>query len=1300
MAAAAVIDFFERLSDGGLFDGSHLRKLWLALRKDTNASGAQFAKCLLVYIAAPEKHETDKVIPRCIKEWAGQMPAEPWAEEVISVLLGQLAAWIPHAAKHSRVRVLDLILSVLRGVRREMSLEEGVRTAVVKSLREHLPDKDDKVRQLVVIALTKLGFPQCICIACAAAETVMPAYLVETGTKCSICGPSQDGEGDAEVSELLAELTDALHSDLSQDVRLELVNRLPLDKPTLLEVLRHQSDRSAKVAAAVYDRVARDVAMAKPATPGGLATSVEQRTSLMWYGLHEPRTAARKAAQGLLAKWFTEDAAGDVVKLVEVFNPQANAELCQLIMEQLVEHSQWDPQTAPIKDSIPQCYKGALHTYSLAPQAWLKAETAAGRSLPDLLRVAEQFKEQHQQARSGAAGRSGGAVGSWLTGVSPALATVWVFASRKVTDVATGKGRVAAEKVAGVVAQVEASAGAQAETVLEAFLPVAQQMAKLCLLAAEAGPSYRYITTQLLESATLSYMLARPDGAEPPECKARDSFQPASSSGRGAWEAAVLQFAAAVYGSDRSGLVHSVLPMVLELADSGRPSEHGGRIHDDAAATAAEGPLLQALTFLHLLMAAAGPSVPPSASAPAPLPAAAGAACSSSDGSEPSWTLAQAVDRLAWTASGNPSPAVRAAAIRCYVELCLRDGGAAHLPRAGAVLAPLLPAVAASSAAAATATVAYDGDDDRDFVAQQQLPRRVALQGLLDLSLTWGEPTLTTELRKATAAAEGQRHVDDVTAQLATLGMNGSGSGQQPTAAAAAAAAAGSERHGVGSEVHMAARGAVADALLGSARLVHGWPFQLRLKARLRHQPRQAEQLLTRLLLARFSPSLESEPWLRSQLSAFFKSFQEAASAAGDDGAVHRRMLAGSFLHAARYAMALPAPVGAPATARGCAAPALMEFTGELLASAAAAVIPTAVATGDVMVSREDAQDQAAAGAAAAAAAAASAVIQQPVDAVVELCELVLEEVVRLGSPGSASLDTSEGRVRAYAAELCKTPMRLLPGLPFTGVEANAAGLTSIRRLAYLGRRAVLAVGESLVKTVVPDTAYKKLQEFVRELEELQKAKTAPLSKEDAQVFLQTLKEQLKDRLEELPSLEDVTAELAPDDDCDALRVDASRAGATADQARARKRGTAARGSRGKASAGTNTRTTRQAGKAASSRGPSAGVSRRNDTRNTADADSDTDSDGGDFDSQDDGGGEDGSTAKALTAAVDASKAAKGRSRGAGPASHRQAASQGTTEASDSCSQPGRRSVRAAAAKASEKLEALRIRGSAENKLI
>ncbi|GIM08995.1 hypothetical protein Vretimale_12888, partial [Volvox reticuliferus] len=331
-------------------------------------------------------------------------------------------------------------------------------------------------------------------------------------------------------------------------------------------------------------------------------------------------------------------------------------------------------------------------------------------------------------------------------------------------------------------------------------------------------------------------------------------------------------------------------------------------------------------------------------------------------------------------------------------------------------------------------------------------------------------------------------------------------------------------------------------------------------------------------------------------------------------------------------------------------------------------------------------------------------------DAVVWLCELVLEEVVRLGSPGRGSLDTSEGRVRAYAAELCKTPMRLLPGLPVVNSATCPAVLSTIRRLAYLGRRAVLTAGESLVKTVVPDTAYKKLQEFVRMLEGLQQVKTAPLSEKDATAVLQALREQLKDRLEELPSLEDVTADLAPDDEWDVLAVDTSQGGAAGrargekvDQARAKKRGPGTKGAKSgatKSRSGTTTTTTttrtRQTGKAAASRGTT--NSRRTNACNAADTDDDSEFDQGcggagahtdtDMVSEDDDGYGRESAAAAASAAT---KGAGNRVRSAvATAAARPAASQDTTAASDVGTQPGRRSTRAAAAKASEKLEALR----------
>jgi hypothetical protein len=57
-----------------------------------------------------------------------------------------------------------------------------------------------------------------------------------------------------------------------------------------------------------------------------------------------------------------------------------------------------------------------------------------------------------------------------------------------------------------------------------------------------------------------------------------------------------------------------------------------------------------------------------------------------------------------------------------------------------------------------------------------------------------------------------------------------------------------------------------------------------------------------------------------------------------------------------------------------------------------------------------------------------------------------------------------------------QTPMRLFPGLPLAAAASSSATLYVIRRLACLGRRAMVIAGESLLKQVVPDTAFKKLQ--------------------------------------------------------------------------------------------------------------------------------------------------------------------------------------------------------------------------------
>ena len=83
-----------------------------------------------------------------------------WAEDILCKLLHQLAEWIPHSAKHSRVRVLELLVAVLRGAPQDAELDVSVTEFVIGHLRDHLPDKDDGVRELVVVALAKLAVVQ------------------------------------------------------------------------------------------------------------------------------------------------------------------------------------------------------------------------------------------------------------------------------------------------------------------------------------------------------------------------------------------------------------------------------------------------------------------------------------------------------------------------------------------------------------------------------------------------------------------------------------------------------------------------------------------------------------------------------------------------------------------------------------------------------------------------------------------------------------------------------------------------------------------------------------------------------------------------------------------------------------------------------------------------------------------------------------------------------------------------------------------------------------------------------------
>lgn len=137
-------------------------------------------------------------------------------------------------------------------------------------------------------------------------------------------------------------------------------------------------------------------------------------------------------------------------------------------------------------------------------------------------------------------------------------------------------------------------------------------------------------------------------------------------------------------------------------------------------------------------------------------------------------------------------PHPRCAALRCHVLLCLRDGGQQHLTRAAAVLRAALYGTADGPTGqllspAPSQQHSARGKPRRDQQAKQSRNgcgaagtggdavelQRQAVQGLVDLAVTWGVGLVDKALAAAVEAAARRRRVDAVAERLAAAGLEG-----------------------------------------------------------------------------------------------------------------------------------------------------------------------------------------------------------------------------------------------------------------------------------------------------------------------------------------------------------------------------------------------------------------------------------------------------------------------------------------------------------------------------------------------
>ncbi|WIA22943.1 hypothetical protein OEZ85_001312 [Tetradesmus obliquus] len=536
--------------------------LWKLAVADPDGTYEELRRCVDHLVTLGQK---STYVERCVRffgAFAAKMPADnEAAAAVVEELLSHLSRHLSALEKAVRYRSAQLLQQLLSGVPASLLLENSVAELLRDSLQERLHDKQPAVRAEACRALS---------------------HLV-----------SEDEDGQA----ILAAMLQLLDTDKSKDVRIAVLQSLPLDAASLPVLLERARDVNPLVRKALVVRL--------KGLPIKLL-SIKQRAEVIQQLLQDRDAAVADAGAKLLSHWLENDCGGDPLQLLQLLDVETYTDAAALAVESLINSGSIGGGSG-VTD-----YVDAASRSSLAAQQ-------AG-ALLGLRALAEQQEGQQEQL------------------LMPHEALMWRCLCEWLRSDAISKG-LAAAATGGARAAVQAAVAAERHEVLERALPEsAGQLMGLVMRHAAAGPAARFAAAQLMIIASscvewvdaASRSMAAPylqqligldpqseaeqedelmsdDDDDAADAAAAAGLQLAGNGGEGLFEAAVTQLVLAVQGAG-AGFTVAMLDGVAPLAAAaGLLAKPGGEAGAAAAAAvtvcvAEPSQVLQCLAYIKLLL--------------------------------------------------------------------------------------------------------------------------------------------------------------------------------------------------------------------------------------------------------------------------------------------------------------------------------------------------------------------------------------------------------------------------------------------------------------------------------------------------------------------------------------------------------------------------------------------------------------------------------------------------------------------------------------------------------------------------